>query len=172
MGGDVDGHLLVGTVEVGHNEYQLILVLAQEGVRAVGIEVLGVRIGIHEVEEVALRDGSLVAGDMEQAGVVVLQVAFAVVELTAREGAAIAPTAYGIDAPVVEDSGAPVAAAEALGIHTALAQLLTEVDHGGAGVDGGAHEHGGEGGATVAHDEVGGKALLVVVLHEVEHVRA
>ena len=172
MDGDVDGYLLVGTVEVGHHEKQLIFVLAQEGIRAVGIEVLGVRIGIHEVEEVALADGSLVAGDMEQVGIALLQVAFTFVELTAREGAAIAPAAYGIDTPVVEDGGAAVAAAEALGIHTALAQFLAEVNHGGTGVDSGAHEHGGEGGAAVAHDEVGGKALLVVVLHEVEHVGA
>ena len=69
MDGDVDGYLLVGTVEVGHHEKHFIFVLAQEGIHAVGIEVLGVRIGVHEVEEVALADGSLVAGDMEQVGI-------------------------------------------------------------------------------------------------------
>ena len=172
MGGDVDGYLCVVFVEVGHDEQQLIFVLAQESVVAVGIEVGCEGIGIHEVEEVAFTDGTLVAGDMEQMGILTLQVALAVVELASREGATIAPTTYSIDTPIVEDGGASVAATEALGIHATLAQLLAEVDHHGAGVDGGAHKYGRQGRTAVAGDEVGGEALLIVVFHEVEHAIA
>ena len=172
MDGDVDLHTGVVGIEIGHDEQQLPFVLAQEGVVAVGVEVGGEGVGIHEVEEVALDDGSLVACDVEEAAVPGFQVALAVVELLAGEGAAVVPAAEGVDAPVVEDGGASVASAIALLVHAALAELLAEVDHGGAGVDGGAHEHGGQGGTAVADDEVGGEALLVVVLHEMEHVAA
>ena len=80
IAGDKYYHKRTGTLNV-----------AQEGVLAVGVEVGRIGIGVHEVEEVALGDGSLVAGDVEQAAVARLQVALALVELTAREGASIAP---------------------------------------------------------------------------------
>ena len=72
MHGDVDSHLCVLSVEVGHDEQQLVLVLAQEGVLAVGVEVGRIGIGVHEVEEVALGDGSLVACNVEQTAVAFL----------------------------------------------------------------------------------------------------
>ena len=84
---------------------------------------------------------------------------------------AVTTSAQGVEAPIVEDGRAAVASAKALLVHATLAELLAEVDHHRARADGGGDDHRGDTRLGAAGEEVGGDALLVVVLEEREHVR-
>ena len=81
-------------------------------------------------------------------------------------------SAQGVEAPIVEDGRATVASAKALLVHATLAKLLAEVDHHRTRADGSGDDHRGDTRLGAASEEVGGDALLVVVLEEGEHVRA
>ena len=68
----------------------------------------------------------------------------------------------------LEQSDLPFA--PALGLHSAFAQLLAEIDHHRAGRKSRGNDQRGHDAPGVAGIEVAGKALLVVVFEEVEHV--
>ena len=77
---------------------------------------------------------------------------------------------HAVETPVVEDGGATVLSAESLGIHTALAVLLTEVDHERILLQQGRNHECWHTLAGIAGKLLTGYALLVVILEEVEHV--
>ena len=154
--------------KVHHHEQHFVLELTQEGELMAGIELPGLWIDIHQIEELPLAHSSLAVGDMQDLLVFQLQVHLVLREMTAVEIAA----ADGVYAPVVEDRRTAVTSREALGIHPTLAELLPGIDHERIT----AHECGDDdcrnGFHTVSAEEITGNALLVVVLQEVEHVWA
>ena len=82
------------------------------------------------------------------------------------------PGLLAFETPVVEDGGTTIGTLEAFGIHRRFAQFACEIVHIGVAVDQGADVECGDCGLRVLAEEVGGNALLVVVLEEVEHMTA
>ena len=75
-----------------------------------------------------------------------------------------------LGAPIVEDGGAPIAAGEALFVHTTLAQLLPGINHHRVRAHKGGSDQCRQGFRGIAAEEVGSNALFVVIFEEVEHV--
>ena len=157
---------LVGKVD--NDEEQLAVgCLAQEGVGGVGVEVLRCRIGIHEVEELAV-GYSRMAGHAQEIGVGLFELALVGSQVPAVEEGAM----QRVESPIVEDGGAAVESAKALGLHARLAESLSGIVHIGVCSQEQGNGYCGQCPTWIACKEVGGNALLVVVLEEVEHVVA
>ena len=87
---------------------------------------------------------------------------------SAVEATLVAPPTDGRHAPIIEDSGPSVSAAEAFRIHATFAKFLPEVEHERARHEA-ADEKCRQSSLCIAQQEVAGKSLLVVILQEVEH---
>ena len=84
----------------------------------------------------------------------------------------IESAADGIYTPIVENGGTPINTRESLFIHATFTILLSGIDHQRILMKPGADHHAGYSVAGITGKEVAGQSLLVVVLQEVEHVRA
>ena len=110
--------------EVSHDEQHFIFMFAQEGEVTVGIEDDGLWIGVHQVEELSLRDGFLALGDVQDG-------AIEGTELKLGDGEGVGSkvaAAECVQHPIVEDGGATVSAAESFAVHTAFAQFLSGIN--------------------------------------------
>ena len=128
-------------------------------------------VGILKLVEAAAADGVAGAGHREQAAVKTAKLFLLGAEFSPVEFALVQPLLVLGHAPIVEDGGAAVFAAEALGAIGGLAHFLARVEHYRAAAQGGRHGHGRDGAARVGGKFLGGNALLVVVFQEAQHVR-
>ena len=161
MGRDVYVSNDIAVIEVDSHQQQFTLNIAQEGILA-----LHVLVDVHQVEEDALADGFLLAGQQHGLLVDVEQLLFVVRQLV------LGSTAQRVHRPVVEDGGASVVAREAFTVHAAFTVFLAGIQHKRVLL----HQHRGYHGwhtlLGISSKEVAGNALFVVVLQEVQHVVA
>ena len=124
-------------VEVHDDEQQLIACLAQEGILLVLVETPAVDVGIHQVEEFAAGYCFLFIAKRQDALIAAIQFLLFFGQHFSVEVAAVSPATDGVYAPVVEDGGPSVSAAESFAVHAWFSKLLSEVDHHRVGVHAG-----------------------------------
>ena len=85
---------------------------------------------------------------------------------------AVAPAINTVYRPVIKDCGTSVASAEAFIIHASLAQFLAEIDHDRAFAESRSDYHCCTSFFATTGKKVTGDSLLIMVLHETQHVIA
>ena len=132
------------------------------GVKRTGVVV----IGVHQVVEQAFTNSGRVVTETHHLSIVGIEfLLFRREMLHARS-----ELLHTFHTPIVENRCPTVTAAEALHVHTALTEFLTGVNHKRIGVHAGTYHQSRQSTLCISSKEVGGDALLVVVLQEVEHV--
>lgn len=122
VGREVDGY------QKGHA-----IIGAHEHILTVGVERGILIVDIHEVEESALRNGFLRVAEPQDARIFGSEPTLSRCEERTVGIAVVIPAAQRGDAPVVKDGGAAVISAESLRVGGLLAQLLSGINHHGAG---------------------------------------
>ena len=158
---DVDVDRVVG--EIGHDGHGAAGIAAHPGKLAGSVEMVGRRIDVHQVERLALRENGVRRGNLHQTAILLVDHRLLHRHMTGQE------TAHRRHTAIIENRRAAVHAAEALGLHPPLAELLPEIKHERRRIEQQRNRQRGEAGLAAAGKEIGGQPLLVVVFQEIQH---
>src|SRR5690606_5490519 len=157
------------TIEAVDHKHLLIRSHSQEGVH-VWCDVTVVYVERRDVVIVAGGEGRVGTGEREHVGVEHTQCLLLHREGFAVERSTVHPLLMFGNAPIIVYRCASVFSGKAFVARARLANFLPEIDHNRTAVNGSADYHGGTSLPDVSGKEGRGHSLLVVVLHEMEHI--
>ena len=161
---DLGGELLPAKVD--YDQYQVIVLLAQESILTPRIERLALRVHIHQVEEVSFTEGFLLIGNVKNPLVGMEKASLHLGE--ARILKIGAP--HTVNTPIIEYRCTAIAPREALLIHASLTNFLPKIEHERIVAEQSRHDNSRNGFSTIATKEIAGNTLLIVILKKIKQM--